>query len=94
MPNESKPRYIDAEVLKSKVHVQTYKGDPAVLMALGWVYKTIDYTPTADVAPVRHSTWKLGICQSCMYDWGNNVPIASVPPYCPNCGALMDKTND
>ena len=34
--------------------------------------------------------WILGICDNCWYDWGKDAPIASVPNFCPNCGAKMD----
>ena len=33
--------------------------------------------------------WILGICDNCGYDWGKDAPIASVPNFCPNCGARM-----
>lgn len=48
-----------------------------------------EYTPSADVAPVRHGKWKryrknLGECSEC----GEIVSVRS--NYCPNCGAKMD----
>ena len=48
-----------------------------------------EYTPAADVAPVRHARWKrygknLGECSEC----GEIVSVRS--NYCPNCGAKMD----
>ena len=43
-----------------------------------------------DVVPVVHGKWKQGYCSKCGYNWGNDVPIASVPNYCPDCGARMD----
>ena len=35
--------------------------------------------------------WISGICDNCGYDWGKDVPIASVPNFCPNCGRRMIK---
>ena len=58
----------------------------------------IDTIPTADVAPVRHGTWKLKMvgafddskqysCSEC----GFSLPLnpAKIPPYCEDCGAKM-----
>ena len=52
-----------------------------------------EYTPTADVAPVRHGRWKrcgknLGECSEC----GEVVAIRN--NYRPNCGADMRGCND
>lgn len=33
--------------------------------------------------------WIHGLCSVCGYDWGKDVSIANVPPFCPNCGAYM-----
>lgn len=38
--------------------------------------------------------WILGICDNCGYDWGKDAPIASVPNFCPNCGARMAESED
>ena len=46
--------------------------------------------PTADVAPVVHGKWENGVCGKCGFDWGKVAPIASVPNFCPQCGAKMD----
>ena len=61
--------------------------------------------PAADVAEVRHGRWieldecaNEGVyCSVCHkkvykidYAWSNN-PVKMKSPYCPNCGARMDK---
>ena len=58
-----------------------------------------EYTPSADVAPVRHGRWidtypdiepnpmfMYGICSECGFEQG----ISKYLSYCPNCGAKMD----
>ena len=45
---------------------------------------------TANVVEVKHGKWKQGCCSECGYNWGKDAPIASVPNFCPNCGAKMD----
>lgn len=57
-----------------------------------------EYTPAADVAPVRHGRWidaypdiepnpmfMYGICSECGFEQG----ISKYLNYCPNCGAYM-----
>lgn len=54
-----------------------------------------EYTPSADVAPVRHGRWKCNkpcpVCGGDRFD-GLDADIWAdwEPPYCPNCGAKMD----
>lgn len=44
--------------------------------------------PTAE--PERKKgTWKNGMCSECGYDWNKVAPLASVPDFCPGCGAIM-----
>lgn len=38
--------------------------------------------------------WNQGRCSECGYDWGKDAPIASVPNYCPNCGAPMENADN
>ena len=67
--------------------------------------RLIDAIPAADVAEVRHGRWieldecaNEGVyCSVCHkkvykidYAWSNN-PGKMKSPYCPNCGARMDK---
>ena len=55
-----------------------------------------EYTPSADVTPVRHGRWTDGdpYCPICRKDKfrGLDADIWSdwKPDYCPNCGAKMD----
>ncbi len=48
--------------------------------------------PAADVRPVVHGNCKHGVCQTCFFDWSVVAPLASIPNYCPNCGAKMGDT--
>ena len=59
----------------------------------------IAHEPAADVAPVRHGTWKLKMvgafgdlkqysCSECGFSLLLNP--TKIPPYCEDCGAKMD----
>ena len=65
-----------------------------------------EYTPSADVAPVRHGRWhklaetkltKTVECTHChytvRYNKANGVPFDKAP-FCLSCGAKMDGGND
>ena len=58
--------------------------------------KTIQFFPTADVAPVRHGRWENGnpICPVCggdkFKDLDADIWCDWQPAFCPNCGAKMD----
>ena len=45
-------RLIDADALKSKVQAQEWKRDPAVMLALDWIYMLLNEQPTIDAVPV------------------------------------------
>lgn len=57
-----------------------------------------EYTPSADVAPVRHGRWidkgEYAVCAECggrsgtQYDGVEPIPLMT--QFCPNCGAKMD----
>ena len=58
-----------------------------------------EYTPSADVAPVRHGRWETNsdrpdslICSVCKC--GFDVWKHDPHNYCPNCGAKMDGGED
>ncbi len=53
-------RLIDADALKSKVQAQEWKRDPAVILALDWIYMLINEQPTIDAVPVVR-------CKECEY---------------------------
>ena len=93
-------RLIDADALKSKVQVQEWKRDPAVMLALDWIYMLINEQPTIDAVPVVRGEWveaKSGVmsvwppgqvmCSVC----GQRMPSQwkKMPPYCYGCGAKM-----
>lgn len=59
----------------------------------GSVCKAINDLPS--VKPQEKSgKWVNGVCDNCKYDWGKDAPIASVPKYCPNCGAKMQEVEE
>lgn len=59
----------------------------------------VHYMPAADVAPVRHGRWECNKpCPVCGEDRFKGID-ADIwadwePPYCPNCGAKMDKVSE
>ena len=81
-------RLIDADALKSKVQAQEWKRDPAVMLALDWIYMLINEQPTIDAVPVVR-------CKECEYynitccssgtGWCENMEMgASDDFYCAN----------
>ena len=64
-----------------------------------------EYTPAADVAPVRHGRWKpyheadigydeYGVrCSNCKFEVEDHE-VNFIMKYCPNCGAKMDGGTD
>ena len=54
----------------------------------------MEFIPAADVEPVRHGYWWVGyfhdrVCSCCCHP---DNDLDDFPhPYCPNCGAKMDK---
>ena len=89
-------RLIDADALKSKVQAQEWKRDPAVMLALDWIYMLINEQPTIDAVPVVRGEWTTNsdypdtvICSLC--GWRESVWWADKGTnYCPNCGAKME----
>ena len=56
-----------------------------------------EYTPAADVAPVRHGRWDRVIPSKSAAKWSSKVSCSVCHnvgynhfKYCPNCGAKMD----
>jgi hypothetical protein len=79
------------ECLKERVKGRPYKGDTLMdYEVVDMIEDCIDSVPTADVAEVRHGRWEdrdgktwCSLCQASNKQYK--------PPYCPHCGAKMDK---
>lgn len=92
-------KYIEQEDL-----LELYRMDDPVLNENGHVplpviRQNIMDIPAADVAPVRHGRWECNKpCPVCGWDRfeGLDADIWAdwEPPYCPNCGAKMDRGAD
>ena len=87
-------RLIDADALKSKVQAQEWKRDPAVMLALDWIYMLINEQPTIDAVPVvRCKDCKHYNTTGCSkgFGWCESMDRGvSDDFYCAN-GAKMDK---
>lgn len=77
-------RYIDVDEFVKRVIQYPWQSTKTIGLALA-------DTPPADVVERKKGKWKDGCCTECGYKWGNDAPIASVPNYCPKCGADMRK---
>ena len=81
--------YFEKEIFKSWMK-ENITENPMILTA-------IDYAPSADVEPVRHGYWQVGyfrdrVCSCCLHP---DNDLDDYPhPYCPNCGAKMDKKKE
>lgn len=83
------PRYIDVEKIPNDSFWEgmTPKEKAKVLQ---WFLQT----PAADVVEVKHGRWKkiqnYALCSNCKHEvnWGCKDFLS---PYCPKCGAKMDK---
>ena len=53
------------------------------------VNESIDNLPSVQ-PKTKVGHWINGICSECKYDWSKDAPIASVPTFCPSCGAKME----
>ena len=83
------PEYFEKETFKSWMK-ENITENPMILTA-------IDYAPSADVEPVRHGYWQVGyfrdrVCSCCLHP--DNELVDYPHPYCPNCGAKMDKKKE
>lgn len=78
--------YLEKETFKSWMK-ENITENPMILTA-------IDYAPSADIELVRHGYWQVGyfrdrVCSCCLHP---DNDLDDYPhPYCPNCGAKMDK---
>lgn len=80
------PEYLEKETFKSWMKENITKNS--------MILTAIDYAPSADVEPVRYGYWQVGyfrdrVCSCCLH---SDNDLDDYPhPYCPNCGAKMDK---
>ena len=94
-----KTKYIDANKLIESFGDQFYDVCDDVKETLGFSFSAIERTikdaPDADVAPIRHGEWiyvrdslwynrRIYRCSLC------EKTFPGTPPYCPECGAMMD----
>lgn len=91
-----KKEYIERQEVYSEINELPLTEDAA--MEILWA---IDHIPTADVAPVVHSSWEeikevAGglfdyhfMCQNCHSETPKRSYVIA-PDFCPNCGAKMD----
>lgn len=83
-------RYVDADKLAEAVSEQKLVSEHPLIK---WVLIMIEHTPTANVQEVRYGEWipndyEFYHCSECGYEQDSPEYIT---PYCPNCGAKMDK---
>lgn len=93
-------KYINLEELMKfpirRNHYDKEHGNEDFICSIETVLEYAVNLPAADVAPVRHGRWE---CQKPCPVCGENrfkgldadIWADWEPPYCPNCGAKMDK---
>ena len=87
------PRYIDADLIEpSEIIIPC--GDGTYEYAEVVYMDDIREITIADVVKAKHGKWKQGCCSECGYYWGKDAPIASIPNFCPHCGADMRKETE
>ena len=92
------PEYISREktlALLKNLGSRDYRREKGTIQDAIKMISSSEYTPTADVAPVRHGRWETryrsgttvskGVVSGCCDMWNGWKT-----PYCPNCGAKMD----
>ena len=97
----SEQRLIDAEGLAKKVNEEICRCDCVISTMFARRFKKlIDEQPTIEAEPVKHGEWVIAkdkdgfamwdACSSCGHGL-HYVCEGKRFPYCPNCGAKMDK---
>ena len=85
--------YIEREAVFKEL--DSLKAD--IKLAMLGVYKAVDVSPAADVAPVVHGKWNvgsIGVHCYCECSICKQETLAGMrTKYCPNCGAKMDGGN-
>ena len=93
------PRYIDAEVLKSRLEDFSRWCKDRRKEGVDFILDCpLPDIPTADVAPVVHGRWidkgEYAVCMECggrsSTQYNGVEPIPLMTQFCPNCGAKMD----
>lgn len=77
--------YIEREALIATVNEWEFSIEDFVCFV-----QDLEKIPAADVAPVVHGEWDEGKCTACGWD-GPYRQVCEETPYCPNCGAKMNK---
>ena len=100
MAKEYIEREATIELLRS-IGSRDYRREKGTIQEAIKLVSFSEYTPAADVAPVRHAKWVDNHCTACgMMPMGDEMwkNRDFEPPlferfmdYCPSCGALMDK---
>lgn len=94
------PKYIEREAtvkLLRSIGSRDYRREEGTLADAIKMVMHSEYTPTADVAPVRHGRWMPESCDWVCSECGEdalNSPYSGLQvtsSYCPHCGAKMDK---
>lgn len=86
-------RYIDADKLSEMIEARgkmLVEGKEAFYYIANWLNKL----PPADVAEVKHGEWVHGECVSHCSECGVETYPENITPYCPNCGARMDGSDE
>lgn len=88
MTNDLISREKVEEVIEALVHEPGVTDDAATLGCMVW--KAVSTMKAVDAAPVVHAYWYdsdgKAWCSAC-----DNSNKAYKPPFCPHCGAKMDK---
>ena len=95
MAKEYIEREATIELLRS-IGSRDYRREKGTIQEAIKMVSFSEYTPAADVAPVRHERWeKHGSkwqCTGCKVLMSiDGTPQENLLYYCPNCGASMDK---
>lgn len=97
MGTDSMPEYIEREAtieLLRSLGSRDYRREKGTIQEAIKMVSFPEYTPSADVAPVRHARWEVVvgsdgkehmICTGCR----KQQDLTGVFSYCPNCGAKM-----
>lgn len=95
-------RLIDGDALLKNIRRAVYPSDLATTIAVGICESHVKDMPTIDAAPVVHARWETdyswhGHCR-CSNCHGTSIEAEWLNrymwPYCPNCGAQMNRGDD